>query len=80
MPDGPGDERCDSVALARFLLSAAAANGADPHRLAQEAELASWALAVDTGSLAATLGCGDVRSVRRPMRRWKDQSPLDSPH
>lgn len=58
MRDGAREDRCDSVALARFLLSAAAANGADAHRLAREAELPSWMLAADTGIL-------DVRHVTR---------------
>lgn len=53
MSEYRGEGRRDSVALARFLLSAAAASGIDARWLAREAELPSWALTAGMGTLDA---------------------------
>ena len=53
MSEHRGEGRRDSVALARFLLSAAAASGIDARRLAREAQLPSWALTAGMGAIDA---------------------------
>ncbi|MBZ4321892.1 AraC family transcriptional regulator ligand-binding domain-containing protein [Streptomyces huiliensis] len=47
----PGE--LDSIVLSKFLLTAAAANGADPDRIAREAGVPGWALAEDEVTIPA---------------------------
>ncbi|EME96402.1 AraC family transcriptional regulator ligand-binding domain-containing protein [Streptomyces mobaraensis NBRC 13819 = DSM 40847] len=60
----------DSIVLSKFLLTAAAANGADPDRIAREAGVPDWALAEDEVTIPA----------RRTMHVWElVERALDTP-
>jgi AraC-like DNA-binding protein len=50
---GPLPRACDSVRVARLVLAAAAAGGADPRQLAHEARVPAWALADDGAMIPA---------------------------
>jgi AraC-like DNA-binding protein len=61
----------DSTTLARFLLGAAGAAGADPERLARESRLPGWSLAAD----------GTMIPSRHALRLWElIEHAIDVPH